>query len=208
MRFQGRIAEWNDDKGFGFVSENGTEKRVFLHIKSLTKRNRRPKVGDLITYEVKIDGKGRNNAERAILNSQIQNLKAEKNDSGLSLPRLHNGFAFAFIVFLVTLTILGKLPIGIPAITIGLSLFTFIVYYSDKYAAVKGAQRTPEITLHLLGLLGGWPGAALAQKSFRHKSSKKSFQINFWITVVLNIGFIFLLLLFPNVFTLHNIFTF
>ncbi|MBB5863388.1 DUF1294 domain-containing protein [Xanthomonas sp. 3058] len=62
-----------------------------------------------------------------------------------------------------------------------------IAYRGDKRAAQRGRQRTPEATLHLIALLGGWPGALLAQQLFRHKSSKATFQLRFWITVVLNI---------------------
>jgi uncharacterized membrane protein YsdA (DUF1294 family) len=40
-----------------------------------------------------------------------------------------------------------------------LNLLTFVVYYLDKNAAIRGSQRTPENTLHLLAVLGGWPGA-------------------------------------------------
>jgi uncharacterized membrane protein YsdA (DUF1294 family) len=42
------------------------------------------------------------------------------------------------------------------------------------------------ITLHLVALLGRWPGAALAQKRLRHKSSKIEFRRVFWATVALN----------------------
>lgn len=190
MRFQGRISEWHDDKGYGFISENGTDRRVFLHIKSFTKRSRRPNLGDVVTYEIKVDGKGRSNAERTSLKSQTNGMDLSKRNSSLTLPKIHNGFAIAFIVFLIVMVIFGKLPNGIPAIVIGLSLITFIIYYMDKFAAVKGKRRTPEDTLHVLGLLGGWPGAAFAQKSFRHKCSKRSFQIKFLITVALNSCFI------------------
>jgi uncharacterized membrane protein YsdA (DUF1294 family) len=37
-------------------------------------------------------------------------------------------------------------------------------------------------------LLGGWPGALLAQDLFRHKTSKTVFQAMFWCTVLLNCG--------------------
>jgi uncharacterized membrane protein YsdA (DUF1294 family) len=50
------------------------------------------------------------------------------------------------------------------------------------------AQRTLENVLQVCALLGGWPGALLAQQVFRHKSSKRSFQVVFWITVVVNCG--------------------
>jgi uncharacterized membrane protein YsdA (DUF1294 family) len=53
-------------------------------------------------------------------------------------------------------------------------------------AADKDHWRTKESTLHRFGLIGGWPGALLAQRVFRHKSRKREFQIVFWATIVLN----------------------
>ena len=41
-----------------------------------------------------------------------------------------------------------------------------------------------EAQLHLLELLGGWPGALLAQRRLRHKCSKRSYQIVFWLIVL------------------------
>ena len=66
------------------------------------------------------------------------------------------------------------------------SVVAFIAYAFDKSAAEKEQWRTKESTLHLFGLIGGWPGALLAQKVFRHKSRKREFQTVFWATVVLN----------------------
>jgi len=66
------------------------------------------------------------------------------------------------------------------------SIVTFIFYALDKAAAQSHRARTPERTLHMLSLLGGWPGALLAQKLLRHKSGKLSFQAWFWLTVVLH----------------------
>lgn len=67
----------------------------------------------------------------------------------------------------------------------GLSLATFAVYATDKRHAKQGDPRTPETTLHLLGLIGGWPGALLAQQWLRHKTAKPSFQTIFWLVVAL-----------------------
>ncbi|MYN04646.1 DUF1294 domain-containing protein [Pseudoduganella sp. DS3] len=68
------------------------------------------------------------------------------------------------------------------------SVACFIAYALDKSAARKGRRRTPERTLLLLGLAGGWPGALAAQQWLRHKSSKTSFLAMFWFTVVLNVA--------------------
>jgi uncharacterized membrane protein YsdA (DUF1294 family) len=81
--------------------------------------------------------------------------------------------------------------LGISAVT---SLVAFVTYGVDKDAAQRGARRVPENTLHMLALLGGWPGAFAAQQMFRHKTRKLSFQIVFWFTVALNCTAVVLLL--------------
>ncbi|WP_457280988.1 DUF1294 domain-containing protein [Polaromonas sp. P5_D5] len=67
-----------------------------------------------------------------------------------------------------------------------LNLLTFWVYWADKRAAQTGQWRTPENTLQLLALAGGWPGAWLAQQVLRHKSSKQSFRDIYWLMVFLH----------------------
>lgn len=93
-------------------------------------------------------------------------------------------------VFGCVLTIAGLLSerVRMVALLLGvLSLVTFVAYAADKLAAKKGTWRTPERTLHILSLAGGWPGALLAQHWFRHKTKKTAFQLVFRITVVLNV---------------------
>ena len=71
---------------------------------------------------------------------------------------------------------------------LAISALTFAVYAFDKATAQAGRWRTPEKTLHLLAVAGGWPGALLAQQLFRHKTSKARFIAVFWLTVALNAG--------------------
>jgi uncharacterized membrane protein YsdA (DUF1294 family) len=71
-----------------------------------------------------------------------------------------------------------------------MSLACFVAYGLDKHRAVNGGRRVPERTLHLLAFLGGWPGAYLGQRHFRHKTQKVSFRIVFWILVVLHVGLV------------------
>ena len=68
------------------------------------------------------------------------------------------------------------------------SFITFLVYAIDKNAARKRGWRVPEKLLHLLALLGGWPGALASQRLLRHKCSKRPFLVVFWLTVALNLG--------------------
>lgn len=72
------------------------------------------------------------------------------------------------------------------AIYAAMSLVAAVAMLGDKRAARLGRPRTRESTLHLLELLGGWPGSLLAQRLVRHKTSKLSYQAWFWAIVVLH----------------------
>jgi uncharacterized membrane protein YsdA (DUF1294 family) len=72
----------------------------------------------------------------------------------------------------------------------GMSLVCFVAYGLDKRRAVNGYRRIPERTLHLLAFLGGWPGALIGQRHFRHKTQKVSFRIVFWMLLVLHVGIV------------------
>ncbi|EHJ91444.1 DUF1294 domain-containing protein [Vreelandella boliviensis] len=67
------------------------------------------------------------------------------------------------------------------------SILAYVTYAIDKKAAIKNRRRVSEKSLHLLGVLGGWPGALLAQQRLRHKTQKNAFQVTFWLTVVVNL---------------------
>lgn len=96
--------------------------------------------------------------------------------------------ATAFLAFVAVSTIAGKLPIVALGLYLIGSPITYVIYATDKSAAKRGRWRTKESTLHLLSLVGGWPGALVAQYRLRHKSRKLSFRVAFWATVVLNCG--------------------
>ena len=91
-----------------------------------------------------------------------------------------------FLVVIVVLVSRGMFPLGMLVLYLAASVATAVAYRVDKSAAQSGRWRTAESTLHLLALVGGWPGALIAQRLFRHKSRKPSFQVAFLFTVVLN----------------------
>jgi uncharacterized membrane protein YsdA (DUF1294 family) len=65
-----------------------------------------------------------------------------------------------------------------------INALTYWTYARDKRRAVQGEWRISEFHLHVLELLGGWPGAWLAQRRLRHKCSKGSYQFVFWLIVL------------------------
>ena len=97
--------------------------------------------------------------------------------------------AVVFLFGVLASTLLGYVPRIVPIGYALMSFVTFAAYALDKAAAMSGRWRISERTLHVLGLLGGWPGALLAQQKLRHKTRKASFQAAFWLTVVVNGAF-------------------
>lgn len=96
--------------------------------------------------------------------------------------------AALFLGSVAALVQLAMLPRMVLWLYGGLSALTFLIYVLDKSSAHKGGQRVRENTLHLLALLGGWPGALYAQQLLRHKSRKTSFRIAFWATLLFNVA--------------------
>lgn len=169
----GVITQWMDDKGYGWL-ESG-DKRFFAHIKDFDKGQRRPKMGEEVRFIQGIDAKGRSCAKRVTF------VKAGK-------PRADLG-ASVWLCCLLILPLLGlrwlPLPwwVGAGGMLI-VSAITYGLYAYDKQQAVSKRWRVSESSLHLGELLGGWPGAFLAQRRLRHKCSKTSYQAVFW-TIVL-----------------------
>jgi uncharacterized membrane protein YsdA (DUF1294 family)/cold shock CspA family protein len=192
MRKTGKLTAWNDDKGFGFITPVGGDKQVFVHVKAFGNRNRRPVINQLVTYCLSVDKQGRPCA----VNARLAGARLHEN-----IPRRNSSTAVmvaaSFLILVVVASLAAKIPPLIPGLYVVASLLTFWMYAADKSAARKGASRTPENTLHLLSLAGGWPGALVAQQKFRHKTMKPSFRSVFRITVLLNCS-AFLWLLTPN----------
>ncbi len=194
MRYQGRITDWRDDKGFGFITPNGGGPNVFVHIKSFAKRGPRPVGNELVTYELTFDKQSRPQASSvslvAVRRPVAQSRTARPDLGALVFPTV-------FLCFILACVIQTKLHPVVLLVYVVASCLGFMVYAFDKAAAMQGNWRTKESTLHLISLLGGWPGSMVAQSMFRHKTKKVSFRAAYWVTVLLNCGGV-MWLLSPN----------
>lgn len=186
MKLQGKISNWNDDRGFGFVEPNGGGERAFVHIKAFNPPSRRPVNGEVIIYEIARDINNRYKAENIQFARDIS--KSKKREKVKSQRGFGSVFTVVFFIGLFVSVLSGKLPLVIVGLYLIMSLIAFIAYAMDKSAAQNGQWRIQESTLHLISLMGGWPGAYIAQKKLRHKSIKKAFINVYWVTVLLNLG--------------------
>ena len=169
-----RITEWNAEKGYGFLENNGS--RLFLHIRDFLERDRVPRAGDLVRFRVGYDRDGRACAVDATFDEKLPG-------GDLSFAF---GAALGFLLLLPAFAVIRYAPDLKYALAyiFGISAITWFAYAHDKKRAKTGGWRIPEAQLHLLELLGGWPAAFLAQRYIRHKTKKTSYKVTFWLIVL------------------------
>ena len=184
MRIKGKLTNWNDERGFGFIDPIAGGQRVFVHIKAFPHRGYRPQVDQLLWFEIEVGPEGKMRATNVEFVRRVNEVQPDSPP----LPGEKTLLAIPiFIALYIVVELLWQPPLILAAIYIVVSVVTFFVYAKDKAAAQRGRQRTPEMTLHLLALLGGWPGGLVAQQFLRHKSIKAEFRVSFWATVFLNL---------------------
>ena len=167
MRFEGSLTSWNDERGFGRIESSQGGEPIFVHVSAWPPGPNRPKLGQAVTFEVELGSKGK----RAKNVQLVQQRRPPRQSESAAGAQWGTATLFAIPAFLVVYTVvavLWKLPLWVAGVYAGLSCITFLAYAMDKSAAAKGAWRTPEKTLHVLALAGGWPGALLAQQFLRH----------------------------------------
>jgi len=187
VSIKGRLIDWQDDKGYGFVEPIGGGERAFVHIKAFVALPQRPVTGDVLFYQTARDQHGRLQAVSINFSAVVSGRKTSRQRFSRSLSTGQWLLLVLYTLLLGACCLAANAPLFglLPAV---LSVLAYASYAADKTAAQQGRWRRSEQSLHLLSLAGGWPGALYAQVKLRHKSSKRSFQLIFWLTVLLNWG--------------------
>lgn len=180
VRQQGILTVWNDDRGFGFITPVAGGARVFVHVSAFP-RGRRPATDDLVTYGAGSDDRNRPRASDVMFVVPARSMRTRAHGLRVALAT-----AMLFFALLVGLVALDLAPVLLLAPYGLFSVVAWAMYRADKLAALRGERRIPEVDLHAIALLGGWPGALVAQRVFRHKTTKQPFRAIFWGTVTAN----------------------
>ena len=191
MRFEGTLKTWNDERGFGFIEPAQGGQEIFVHVKAFKHRAHRPQIDQRLSFEIELGPQGKKRAKNV---EPVRAARPRLDARRGSAAQWGTASLFAIPAFLalyVVVNVLWRPPLWAAGVYLGVSVLAFLAYAVDKSAARRQARRTPESTLHILALAGGWPGALLAQQLLRHKSTKAAFRGVFWATVVLNtLGFV------------------
>ncbi len=191
---------WDSTRAFGFIRSPETSADIFFHIRDFQGRVT-PQEGMAVSFEeIHVGGKGpramavntldASFSRPALAANALPRHRAGSTQASASSPRLLTAVTLLLMPSWAALVLWGiwaaRLPIPTLAAIPILNLLTFWVYWNDKHAAQTGRWRTKEDTLHLLALLGGWPGAWFAHQILRHKSRKAEFRTTYWATVLIH----------------------
>lgn len=171
MAIAGKISEWNDAKGYGFITVDNYQGKIFFHITDVHGHGQRPKVNEAVHFTLTKEPDG---SLRAV---------------NIERPLVY-GFSLALSVWFITVLFASVYLVDYPPIIvlfyILISAITYAVYAFDRSAMRNGEWRVSEWLLHALSLLGGWPGALMAQSLLRYKIIEQPFRMIFWLTALAN----------------------
>ncbi|MBU2115160.1 MAG: cold shock domain-containing protein [Gammaproteobacteria bacterium] len=194
MQLSGTVVFWRDDKGFGFVKCDQSQQQLFFHIRDQVAGNARPKPGDVLHFTQGKDKRGRPLASQWRFADDKKASSSKKATPVCSDPEAISQasqfsllFRITFLAAVVLALMFGKLLYVLPLLYIEASLMTYWLYKTDKEAAIaRHGNRLAEESLQLYALIGGWPGAYIAQQQLAHKRSKVSFRREFGFVILGN----------------------
>ncbi|MGV8970110.1 MAG: DUF1294 domain-containing protein [Microbacteriaceae bacterium] len=199
-RFIGVISQWDDERGFGFIAPNSGGKDIFVHHSAFSRDTSRPASGDMIIYTLGTSAEGK---PRAVYATHGEDTRSPRSTSFRKIdastrgqrPAIRGGTVradiLAIIVFVGVAAAIGvrwPLPLWLPVLYGTTSVIAFFMYRHDKLAAINRRWRSRESSLHLIAIVGGWPGAIVAQQVYRHKTTKKRFRELLWATILVNVA--------------------
>lgn len=106
MRYQGRITEWNDERGFGFITPDGEGDPVFVHVKAFPRFSGRPTLWHSVNYSIGTDQRGRARASSVeFITRRRESVGRRRANQALLL------LSASFAVFVGVSVTLGSLPL-------------------------------------------------------------------------------------------------
>ncbi|MBK8508285.1 MAG: cold shock domain-containing protein [Candidatus Competibacteraceae bacterium] len=80
---KGKISDWKDDKGFGFIRSHEQSDKISFHISDIKTKERRPKIDDLVEFELAQDSQKRRRAKNIIFKNSSTKPDCQLNHSNI-----------------------------------------------------------------------------------------------------------------------------
>ncbi len=171
---QGIVVKFDPSKGFGFIRSKNNDNDIFVHIKNVSNASILS-TGQTVEFQIKNSKKGQ---------AAVLVVAGRKQQS----PFFIFGAIATVVIFIISTFLVLQYQVHmLLAYFVAVNIMTFIVYGYDKKIAGSDKLRVPESILQTLAIIGGSPAALIAQKFFRHKTIKSSFQIVYWLIVIMQI---------------------
>lgn len=126
---KGKIVQWIDDKGFGFIQPDDGSEKLFFHVSSVKTDARRPQVGDSVLYEPMRDSQKRLKAKGVVIEGVKKDSRSSTKTRALRTepPRKNAVDYISILVILASLIAAGfefyrtnaiesSWPFGVPAV--------------------------------------------------------------------------------------------
>ncbi len=141
MRFEGKLTQWNDERGFGFVAPAQGGQAVFVHISAFPRDGQRPQLQEPLSFEIELDGKGKKRAVGVVRPAgsspgpsrsepDQRRLASDQRRSALGRPARRTRSSFVKKIALVLLVAVGVYGYG---------------QYSKRISAYRPAAETGEL---------------------------------------------------------------
>jgi len=170
IKAKGVVVKFDEPHGFGFIRSRDFPKDVFVHVQNIPDRETLA-VGQKVMFDTKQTRKGL--------------LAINVIPGGKSISP-HAIFGILGILGTGLLTCISYYQ-GLNIVWsyfLSINILTFFFYGYDKKFSWTSYFRIPESILHGLAICGAAPGGLVGQMFFRHKTLKQSFQIVYWVIVI------------------------
>ena len=104
---RGKICQWEDNKGFGFILSDDVTEKMFFHISSVKTHAKRPQVGDSVLFEPARDSQNRFKAKNVVIEGVVAQSSPNSQFSGSQITSPKKNIIDYLLIFVLLGSLAG-----------------------------------------------------------------------------------------------------